>query len=78
MYLTAKSLDGIVFVAWGAFAYNKIRNMDITRHKIIVSSHPSPLSFKKNMGIYPCFYGSSPFSKTNNYLVELGYEEIDW
>ena len=71
-------LDGIVFVAWGAFAYNKIRNIDITRHKIIVSSHPSPLSFKKNMGTYPSFYGSSPFSKINNYLLELGYEEIDW
>ena len=71
-------LNSIVFVAWGAFAYDKIKNVDRNRHCIVVSSHPSPLSFKKNMGTHPSFYGSSPFSKINNHLLELGHEAIDW
>ena len=33
---------------------------------------------KKNMGTHPSFYGSSPFSKINNHLLELGHEAIDW
>ena len=42
------------------------------RHKIIESVHPSPLSASRG------FFGSKPFSKINNYLKELGKEEINW
>ena len=71
-------LDNLIFVAWGAFAHNKIKNIDQTRHKLVISSHPSPLSSTKNYGDFPCFNGSKPFSKINNMLKELGKEEIEW
>ena len=71
-------LDNLIFVAWGAFAHNKLKDVDKTRHKILVSSHPSPLSCMKKYGEYPCFYGSKPFSKINNMLKELDKLEIEW
>ena len=71
-------LDNLIFVAWGAFAHNKLKDIDLMRHKIIISSHPSPLSCFKKYGNFPCFKGSKPFSKINNMLKELGKEEIDW
>lgn len=71
-------LDNLIFVAWGAFANNKLKDIDKSRHKIIVSSHPSPLSCMKKYGDYPCFNGSKPFSKINCMLKELNKEEINW
>ena len=71
-------LDNLIFVAWGAFAHNKLKDVDKTRHKILVSSHPSPLSCMKKYGEYPCFYSSKPFSKINNMLKELHKQEIEW
>lgn len=71
-------LDNLIFVAWGAFAHNKLKDIDKSRHKILVSSHPSPLSCMKKYGDYPCFNGSKPFSKINCMLKELNKEEINW
>ena len=71
-------LDNLIFVAWGAFAHNKLKDIDKSRHKILVSSHPSPLSCMKKYGDYPCFNGSKPFSKINSMLKELNKEEINW
>jgi len=63
-----KNCDKVVFVAWGAFAYKKLENIDKSRHEVIVSSHPSPLSNYKKLGEYPCFKNSKPFSKINDLL----------
>ena len=52
--------------------------MPSSRHKIIVSSHPSPLSCMKKYGDYPCFNGSKPFSKINCMLKEIDKQEINW
>ena len=71
-------LDNLIFVAWGAFAHNKLKDIDKTRHTILVSSHPSPLSYMKKYGNFPCFNGSKPFSKINNMLKEFGKQEINW
>jgi uracil-DNA glycosylase len=62
--LLKKRNPDIVWVAWGAFANNMIGDVE----KKIVSSHPSPLSYKKKYKVYPMFYGSKPFSKINALL----------
>ena len=70
--------NNIIFVAWGAFAYNKLKDIDKIRHKIIVSSHPSPLSCSKNYGEFPSFNNSRPFSKINEYLLNFNKSSIEW
>ena len=67
-----ESCRDVIFVAWGAFAHDKMKN--IKNNKVIVSSHPSPLSFKKNYKNNPPFCGSKPFSKINDMLED----KIDW
>ncbi|MGO4276567.1 uracil-DNA glycosylase, partial [Paenibacillus sp. TAF58] len=62
----------IIFVLWGSHAQAKQRLIDTTRHVIIKSVHPSPLSS------YRGFFGSKPFSQVNAKLRELGSSEIDW
>lgn len=62
----------VVFILWGRFAQNKESLIDASRHCIIKSAHPSPLS--ANDG----FFGSKPFSKANTYLREHRIKEIDW
>jgi len=62
----------IVFILWGAYAQKKGIHIDATKHHIIKSAHPSPLS------AYRGFFGSKPFSKTNQYLQEAGLEPINW
>jgi uracil-DNA glycosylase len=63
--------EPIVWILWGDDAKEYIPLIG-KHHKIISSVHPSPLS------AYKGFYGSKPFSKANDYLVELGHEKIDW
>jgi uracil-DNA glycosylase len=62
----------IVFLLWGAFAQKKAPLIDESRHAIIRSAHPSPLSAASG------FFGSRPFSKVNAALCEAGEEPIDW
>lgn len=62
----------IVFILWGTSACKKAAFVDSSRHYILTSTHPSPLS------AYRGFFGSKPFSKTNNYLRSKGLDEIDW
>ncbi len=64
--------DRVVFVLWGAYARKKKPLIDTTRHVIIESAHPSPLSAANG------FLGSRPFSKINAALREVGKLEIDW
>jgi len=64
--------DPVIFVLWGGYAQKKEKLIDVTRHTIIKSAHPSPLS--ANNG----FLGSKPFSKINQTLRARGQAEIDW
>lgn len=62
----------MVFILWGANARSKKAFIDGKRHLILESAHPSPLS------CYNGFFGSHPFSKTNDFLVANGETPIDW
>ena len=62
----------MVFILWGNFAKEKAKLITNPKHFIIISAHPSPLS------AYSGFFGSKPFSKTNNYLVKNKMTPIDW
>lgn len=62
----------IVFILWGANARSKKKLITNPNHLIIESAHPSPLS------AYNGFFGSKPFSKTNDFLVKTGQSQIDW
>ena len=64
--------EGIVFILWGAFAQAKAALIDTGKHYIIFSAHPSPLSAHSG------FWGSKPFSKTNEILLKEGKKPIDW
>ena len=64
--------DPIVFILWGSNAQSKLNIINSSRHCIIKSVHPSPLSS------YRGFFGSKPFSKANDFLTTLGKETIDW
>ncbi len=61
-----------VFILWGGFAQKKSILIDASKHLIIKSPHPSPLSS------YRGFFGSKPFSKTNNWLIQHDITPIDW
>lgn len=64
--------EHLVFILWGSYAQKKGAFIDQQRHMVVKSAHPSPLS------AYRGFFGSRPFSKTNEYLVSHGMEPIDW
>lgn len=64
--------EDIVFILWGSFAQKKGKNIDRSKHCVIETVHPSPLS------VYRGFYGSKPFSKSNDYLASKGIKTIDW
>ncbi|MGT2754031.1 uracil-DNA glycosylase [Streptococcus ovis] len=64
--------QSVVFVLWGSYARKKKALITNPKHLIIESAHPSPLS------AYRGFFGSRPFSKTNDFLVENGRATIDW
>ncbi len=64
--------DPIVFILWGAFAQSKEKLITNPIHLVIKSAHPSPLS------AYGGFFGSKPFSKTNEFLIKNGKTPIDW
>jgi uracil-DNA glycosylase len=64
--------EGVVFILWGKDAAGKERMIDRSRHEVITSSHPSPLSAWRG------FLTSSPFSDANKELARLGRGEIDW
>lgn len=62
----------IVFILWGSNAISKEKLITNKAHYIIKSVHPSPLSVHRG------FFGSKPFSKTNNFLKSIGEKPIDW
>lgn len=64
--------DPIVFILWGSNAQSKLSIINNSKHYIIKSPHPSPLSAHRG------FLGSKPFSKVNKFLTSIGKETIDW
>jgi len=62
----------IVFILWGNYAKDKSKLITNPRHLIIESTHPSPFS------AYNGFFGSKPFSKTNEFLKKNNLPEINW
>ena len=62
----------IVFILWGGYARSKKKLITNKNHYIVESVHPSPLS------AYNGFFGSKPFSKTNNFLISKNIIPIDW
>lgn len=70
--LLNKREDPMVFILWGGNARSKKAFIDGNRHLILESAHPSPLS------CYNGFFGSKPFSKTNEFLSSVGKTPIDW
>lgn len=62
----------VVFILWGSYAQKKAAFVDRSRHLVLRSAHPSPLSAHNG------FFGSRPFSQANDFLVSKGYAPIDW
>ena len=62
----------VVFILWGAHARKKKALIDTARHTVIESAHPSPLS------AYNGFFGSLPFSRTNDALEAAALVRVDW
>lgn len=64
--------EPVVFILWGNFAKEKAKLITNSKHYVITSPHPSPFS------AYSGFFGSKPFSKTNNFLISNNLNPIDW
>jgi uracil-DNA glycosylase len=62
----------VVFILWGAYAQKKGQVIDRAKHFVLMSPHPSPFSAHSG------FFGSKPFSKTNEYLKGKELMEIEW
>lgn len=69
--LNAKE-EPVVFILWGNYARSKKEFITNPKHLIIESAHPSPFSARNG------FFGSRPFSKTNNFLIKNNLKPIDW
>lgn len=65
--------EGVVFLLWGGYAKNKGKTIDRSKHLVLESGHPSPMS--ANQGLW---FGNKHFSKTNDYLLSHGKTAIDW
>ena len=68
----AERRENIVFILWGSYAQKKGAFIDRTKHLVLASAHPSPLS------AYNGFFGNKHFSRANDYLVEHGESPINW
>jgi uracil-DNA glycosylase len=67
-----EKIDPVIFVLWGAYAQKKLKLIDTTKHLVIQSAHPSPLSARNG------FFGSKPFSAINTALESSGQPIINW
>ena len=64
--------EPVVFILWGNFARSKKEFITNPKHLVIESAHPSPFSARNG------FFGSKPFSKTNEFLTKNNIKPIDW
>lgn len=70
--ILATEREHLVFLLWGAYAQSKAQLIDPTRHLVLRSAHPSPLS------AYRGFFGNHHFSQCNDYLTRHGLTPIEW
>ena len=68
----ANRKSGLVFLLWGSYAQKKGEFIDQTKHLVLKSVHPSPLSAHRG------FFGNHHFSQANNYLIQQGKQPINW
>ena len=68
----ARGREGLVFMLWGSYAQAKGRVIDAGRHRVLRSTHPSPLSAHRG------FLGCGHFSAANDYLARRGVAPVDW
>ncbi len=71
LFLNARERP-MVFILWGRNAMEKAQYIDQSRHLVLTSAHPSPLSAHRG------FFGSRPFSKANAFLTAHGQTPVDW
>ena len=71
--IISQNKEGVVFLLWGGFAKKKSKLIDVTKHHILTSGHPSPLS--ANRGYW---FGNKHFSKTNVLLTQNNLDGIAW
>lgn len=64
--------ENLVFILWGSPAQKKAAKVDESKHFVLKSVHPSPLSS------YRGFFGSKPFSQTNQFLASKGITQVNW
>ena len=64
--------ERVVFILWGKYAQDKESIIDTKKHFVIKSAHPSPLSAFRG------FFGSKPFSKSNEFLQSFGISPVNW
>jgi len=70
--IIAQEKKEIIFILWGNYAIKKMKNINLSKHFILKSTHPSPLSS------YRGFFGCQHFSKTNKILKTLNKKPIEW
>ena len=70
--LLSEKKQNLVFILWGKHAQAKNQLIDNSKHLVISSTHPSPLSAHRG------FFGSKPFSQTNKFLISKNINEINW
>lgn len=68
----SRDRDGLVFLLWGSFAISKKSLIDSSRHLVLTSPHPSPLS------AYRGFFGNRHFSQANAWLTAHGQQPVEW
>jgi len=73
IHTISENKENVVFLLWGGYAKKKSKLIDTSKHLILTSGHPSPLS--ANRGYW---FGNKHFSKTNEYLRSKGKEVIHW
>lgn len=75
----AVNKDCVVFICWGMDAYNMVKDLDLSKHYIIKSTHPASRDWvHKGTKILPAFFGSKPFSECNQLLMGCYKKPIDW
>ncbi len=70
--LLSEEKENVVFILWGKYAQDKGSVIDDRKHFVISSPHPSPFAAHRG------FFGSKPFSKTNDFLQSKGINPVDW
>lgn len=70
--------DHVVFLAWGRFAHGVCESVDRSKHRVIKTSHPSPLGATKEGTDFTAFIGSNCFELANQALASWGKEPVNW